>query len=423
MKIQKMTNESDGVGHLRQLCLDRKLYVWGAGNQGRGIAQILCNRNFELQGFVDSSVQMQRRSALNLPIVSPAEILAAPVGEYFLIISSFFHEDEIIQACQTAGMKDGVDFVSYKILKPLDFAIEVSGCCNLRCLSCPRAQHSEAARPAQMMSLSDFRLVLDKVVRENPFLGNVQLYQWGEPFLNPQLAEIVRYVNSCGLKAAISSNLNAEADYEGVIKEKPEWLRISCSGCGDRYELTHAGGKWDVFYRNLTLIGKLKKQFHPQMKIEVFYHLYKHTAQSDLDTLQELCSRCDFSLHPVQAYLIGLDDVLAYQEGKTLPREAEQAAQLIRLPLDKGLQRAYSEIHLPCPAERCVLINPDLSVSNCMMYYYPQGNILADNYLQIPQQVILDKLGKSGLCSRCRAKAMHRYCQVYSTHTVDENRE
>ena len=97
-----------------------------------------------------------------------------------------------------------------------------------------------------MMSLDNFRQVIDKIKTEDPFVGNIQLYQWGEPSLNKYLPEMIVYARSRGINCAISSNLNTNADFQRIIEAKPEWLRISASGWKDAYEITHTGGSWPV---------------------------------------------------------------------------------------------------------------------------------------------------------------------------------
>jgi len=127
-----------------------------------------------------------------------------------------------------------------------------------------------------------------------------------------------------------------------------------------------------------------------------------------------LCARFDFEYHPVPAYLISLDDVLGYCEGQPLPDTACEARKLLLVDLDEGLTLAKKEANLQCDALRMVLINADLSVSCCMMFYDPQDNTCAENYLQTPIEEITAKRIGAALCLRCRRHGIHRYCGVYA---------
>jgi hypothetical protein len=268
------------------------------------------------------------------------------------------------------------------------------------------------------MDAGVFERVLDKILKEDPFVGTVQLYQWGEPLLNPQLPEILRIADTRGVTCALSSNLNADVDLKPVIEAGPAWFRISVSGTGDEYEKTHTGGKWKRLVGNMEKLADLRRSLCPSMKTEVYYHLYRHNQNGSMSQVRDLCEQFSFEFHPVWAYLISLDDVLEYLEGGRLGQAAQQAAQMLALDLDRGMELARSEAHKHCLVDRCIHINWNLTVSHCMMFFYPQDNIAAENFLTTPLSEIQQVRKNCRLCSRCRAQALHRYCSVYTTERI-----
>lgn len=395
--------------------LHRQLYIWGAGNQGRGICHILRENGIAPVGFIDRSANLTGSTIMGIPVVSPELILGKSAQDtLFIVIASFFFASDIADQCRAAGLQEHDHFITYSSLKPRDYSIDVSGACNLKCIACPRSTRSAVERSPGFMKLETFRLVIDKIKREDPFVGNLQLYQWGEPTLNKELPAMIAYARSCGIQCAISSNLNAPANFRAIVEARPEWLRLSASGTGDAYELTHTGGKWNQFAEHLEEICALRNEIYPQMKVEMLYHLYKHSLGHDLEIVKNLCATYAIEFHPVYAYLISLDDVLAYQEGKPLPEPAQRAKELMLFDLNRGLELAQAESHLPCDAFRSIHINWDLAVSNCMMYYYPAQNQAVANYLETPVQEIMALRKKCALCKRCLSKGMHRYCSVFS---------
>ena len=97
-----------------------------------------------------------------------------------------------------------------------------------------------------------------------------------------------------------------------------------------------------------------------------------------------MCRKFDFEFPSrVPAYLISLDDVMGYCEGKPLPDTAQSARELLLVDIEEGLVRAKAEANLDCDALRVVLVNTDLSVPTCMMYFDPDENICADNFLEV----------------------------------------
>lgn len=403
---------------LKEIATKRSIWIWGAGNQGRGMAQSLMNLQLPVQGFIDHSQDQQRQSVFGKKVWSPDAFFKGDLRARFVIVASFYFEKEIMDLCLKHGMSEDEDFVSYTRLKPFDYAVEVSGMCNLRCLSCPRA-HGNSGHPSPgFMTLDAFKKVLDKIIAESPLVGNIQLYQWGEPLLNTHLPEIIQHANKLGVKCAVSSNLNLKTDYRTLIKSKPEWFRISCSGIGKNYEKTHAGGKWGRFFENLKQVSLWRNKYHPSMKVELFYHIYHHNNGKDLKQVKSICQSLGFEFHPVNAYLIGLDDVLHHLEGDALPHEARLAEEMLCIRLAEGMRLARKEKQLACSAMRCLLINADMRVSNCMMYYNREGNTAAEDYLKTPLVQIENRRKSCRLCRRCQAKAMHRYCNIYWTAPV-----
>lgn len=398
----------------------RQVYVWGAGQQGRGMVGLLRRAGVEVCGFIDSSPALQGGEALGLPVRAPESLATALQGARrpFVIIAAFFHEPAIAARCASLGLQATADFVSYKNLKPYDYAIDVAGGCNLRCLGCPRASHRDRHPPAGLMTAGVFENVLDKIMREDPLVGCVQLYQWGEPLTNPELPEIIGVARRRQLPSAISSNLASSCDLAPVIAAGPSWFRVSISGVGAEYERVHVGARWSRVEQNMRRLAQLRAALNPEMKTEVFYHLYRDNQGASLDRASELCAELGFELHPVWAYLISLDDVLEHLEGAALSAPAQEAAGLLALSLEEGIERAREQRAEECPVTRCIHINWNLAVSHCMMFFYPQGNIAAPSFLETPLSEIAAARAACGLCRRCRAQALHRYCAVYNTLPV-----
>jgi len=169
---------------LRHLIEGKELYIWGAGNQGRGMARVLIENNIIPAGYIDSSPEMIGQTLNQLKVETPRFLAKGSKKNTFIIISAFFYEQEIATTCNAYGLINGIDFIHYSQLKSRDYSIDISGACNLSCLSCPRASKKKDAPSSGMMSLENFINVLDKIRREDPFVGNIQLYQWGEPWFN-----------------------------------------------------------------------------------------------------------------------------------------------------------------------------------------------------------------------------------------------
>ena len=87
------------------------------------------------------------------------------------------------------------------------YAIDIVGTCNLRCPTCPVG--NSPVRKLGFMDLALFTSIIDKIGRECPCpRPHINLYNWGEPLLHPDLPEMIRILRSAGMRSHLSSNLN-----------------------------------------------------------------------------------------------------------------------------------------------------------------------------------------------------------------------
>jgi radical SAM protein with 4Fe4S-binding SPASM domain len=83
---------------------------------------------------------------------------------------------------------------------PQNVQIEPTNRCNQRCIMCPRNTRLDV--PIGDLSLDNFKKIIDKL----PVIGNLQLNGLGEPLLNKELPEMIKYATSKGIKVSINSN-------------------------------------------------------------------------------------------------------------------------------------------------------------------------------------------------------------------------
>ena len=399
------------AAHLRRLIDGRRIYLWGASIVGAGMCRGLEREGMAPAAFLDSSDRLAGCRFLGYPVRKPGAILTDPDERpaSFIIITSGHYEDEIAGLCLQAHLQSGVDFLGVRAINPYDPSVDVAGRCNLRCISCPRGNF-EKQPPRGHMTPATYTQVLDKLLDEIPLLGNIQLYAWGEPLLNPDIAEIIRITVERQVLCALSTNLAMRTDFSAAIEARPDWIKISASGFGPSYEITHTGGRWPRFLQNLHRLAELRTRHHPDMYVELNLHLYRHSTEHEYEQMASLCRQLGFAFRPNWAYLYPLDHILAYREGRPLTTQAEQTLTMLQLTLDEGIARAEAQAKLPCAEERCLPIAWDRSVRSCGAYFEPT---VAEDFLDISLPEILQRRRESGICERCKQHALHRFTSVY----------
>lgn len=397
---------------------NRQLYLWGAAQTGLGLLYALKRYGITPAGFIDRRKTDMFVTAGGLPVYAPAAILAKTTGDGkpFIIDTTTLHGDTIGRLCRNAGFIEEQDFIPYHALIPFDYQVIVSSSCNLRCISCPVGNRS-AGMHHGFMSAATYRQILEKILRESPLLTMVQLFNWGEPFLNRDLAQIVALSNDHNVLCSLSSNMNAAGDLEPVLAARPASLRVSLSGNSETYHITHTGGNWKLLMGNLDRLAALRSRLAPDMTVEVAYHIYATTQPNDVAAVAKLCEERAFHFRPHLAALLPLDNVDDFLTGKPLSCAAQKTLTLMQLPIETALERAWAEKNYECSFERTIGIESDGSVKQCGLWVRSNDNTVAESYLDTPLEQLLALREKHHLCSYCKAKALHRFCSVYTGDT------
>ncbi len=402
------------VQQLQAIKADRAIYIWGAMIVGQGVCRSLERHHISVHGFLDSSLELQKNMALGYAIQSPALLDTYGKDQRLIIIGSGHYDREIETICLEKGLVANVDYVLSRDLNDIDPSIDVAGSCNLKCISCPRG-NMEDVTPKGVMSLEDYRLVLNKLLAEIPLLGSIQLYTWGEPFLHKKLPEIIAMNREAKVLTAISTNLNVSVAYDRFLVEKPDWIKVSASGFGPNYEITHTGGKWEVFLANLNRLAETRDRIHPELQIVLNYHLYKHNCTDDYHKMQALCQELKLIFRANHAYVYPLDIVMDDLEKKPIPQQAQEVKNLLLMTLEEGLQKSQARKHLPCPEERCLPITWDRRVRFCGVYFKP---FLADDFLSETVEDLMTARKQSQFCEHCKSYGLHQYTGVYLEETL-----
>lgn len=388
---------------------NRNIYIWGAGQKGRGFKLALERNGFPIKAFLDSSPQLIGTEYQGIPTLSPEVILNNPKihKESFILIASVDRKNkEMFALCENAGMQKNRDFINIQELSPFYPTIEISGVCNLKCISCPRGNSINPLSKGGFMSAADYSRIINKLINEIPFLYLVDLYVWGEPLLNPELPEIIKINNSLGIASGISSNLNLGKNLENVVKASPAQIRVSISGYGEKnYETSHKGGHWVNLYNNLLLLSEYIEKYQTKTIVEVYFHVNKKNIAEYKD-IKNLCSKLGYRDH-YSISMIFPDYAMDYIEGKNLCIEAEKAKDLMIVGIDQMIENAREERHKDCLLKRVVpVINWDLSVLPCCNYTYRE---LAPNYLEVSLNEIINLRNTHSLCIKCQKYSLHRY--------------
>ena len=403
-------DEKDKVQKLWKL---RPLYIWGARQQGQTLLRYLREQGYEPKGFIDNNPLIQQDTFLGLPAWAPQNILnQKSSAEPYIIISSSHYAQEIAAQCRDNGLRHIDDYVTVDDLVSFRYAVDISNVCNLKCFSCPRGNWPRQPKPL-FMSLEDYKKVLDKIVKDDPLVWDITLFNWGEALLNPAVADIVDYTTKKGLHGSISTNLNYVRHLEDVIAAKVSFLRISTSGCGKNYEETHTDGKWEDFLANMYKLAKLREKLHPTLEVEVSYHIYKG-RQNDYKQLKAICEELNFNLRPTWAYILPMDNMFNILSGLPVSQEAERTMSMQVLPPKKIEHLVRQQKKEGCWLTSSLAISSDLQILPCTCYYDPAlPPLTSKNFLETSLEELVSARRDSPLCRKCLDLGVHHYYRIW----------
>ena len=155
---------------------------------------------------------------------------------------------------------------------PLGISIEPTTSCNLRCPECPSGLRS-FSRPTGMLKDELFKSVIDQL---SPTLSYLTFYFQGEPYLNPNFLEMVKYASTKKIYTATSTNAHYLDDENAkkTIQSGLDRLIISIDGASqETYESYRIGGKIDKVIEGTKNILRWRKELKSLTPHVVFQFL------------------------------------------------------------------------------------------------------------------------------------------------------
>src|SRR6187401_947443 len=145
--------------------------------------------------------------------------------------------------------------------------IESTNLCNAKCVFCPR---DEMHRRQGVMEMGLFKKIVDECAELG--ITHVRVHNYGEPFLDKQLVEKVRYAKSRGIaEVGMISNgsLISEDIARGMIEAGLDAINISVDASGkETFERTRLNLNYDTVIDNIKTLVRIRKELgrtHPKL--------------------------------------------------------------------------------------------------------------------------------------------------------------
>lgn len=212
---------------------------------------------------------------------------------------------------------------------PMSIAIEPTTSCNLRCPECPSGLRS-FSRPTGQLQQEFFKEVIGQLSKHTFYLT---FYFQGEPYLNPNFLDMVRYASSLNIYTSTSTNAHylTEEKARLTVQSGLDRLIISIDGTTQQtYASYRVGGKLDKVIEGTKNIIQSKKELQSRTPYIVFQFLVVKPNEHQIDEVKQLAEE------------LGVDDIVFktaqiydYENGSELIPTIDKYSRYKKLPNGK----------------------------------------------------------------------------------------
>ncbi len=172
---------------------------------------------------------------------------------------------------------------------PVSISFEPTTSCNLRCPECPSGLRA-FTRPTGMLREDFFKETIDQIHRDLLYLV---FYFQGEPYLNPDFLDMVKYAASKRIYTATSTNAHylTDANARRTVESGLDRLIISIDGTTQEvYQQYRRGGRLDKVIEGARNIVKWKKQLHSSKPFVFFQFLVVKPNEHQMEEIKQLAA-------------------------------------------------------------------------------------------------------------------------------------
>ncbi len=170
---------------------------------------------------------------------------------------------------------------------PISISFEPTTSCNLRCPECPSGLRA-FTRPTGMLEKDFFTTTINDLHKHLLYLI---FYFQGEPYLNPQFLEMVKYASSKGIYTATSTNAHylTESAARKTVESGLDRLIISIDGTTQEvYEQYRVGGKISKVLEGTRNMVKARKEMNSKKPFIFFQFLVVKPNEHQVNEISKL---------------------------------------------------------------------------------------------------------------------------------------
>ena len=242
---------------------------------------------------------------------------------------------------------------------PYWLVIDPCNYCDLRCPFCPTGQRRQV-RTKKQLPFEDFKAVIDKL---GPYLIHIDLVNWGEPLLNDNIFEMIKYAKQYHVDIKIDTNMNHldEGGIEKLILSGLDKIVVSIDGLSqETYGRYRISGDFSLAMHNLKLLVKKRKELKSAKPYITWQFLVFRHNEQEVEEALNLGKRIGVDHVGISKAFIGEKDWIPLN-----PEYSNYHAEKIN---EKDMTYNYFKSASGSPCNwlwEAITVNPNGSVSPC----------------------------------------------------------
>lgn len=287
--------------------------------------------------------------------------------------------------------------------------LEASTMCQLKCPICPTSKGTNKKNVVGWgyLRFKNFK----KFVDENSNIKHIELSNWGEMFLNPELKEIIEYAHTkkIDLTAINGVNLNSVSKemLEYLVRYKFKSITVSLDGATNKvYKIYRKGGDFNRVIENIKLINHFKKKYNSEFpKLRWQFVIMGHN-EHELPVARKMAKELGMEFMPKLNY----DPLFSSVKNKEFVKKESRLGVASR---EEFKQKYKKEYMLPCDQ---FWLSPQINwdgklLGCCVNIWGDFGNVFEDGldkclksekYIYAKKMLLGKKKAREDIpCSKC----------------------
>jgi MoaA/NifB/PqqE/SkfB family radical SAM enzyme len=192
----------------------------------------------------------------------------------------------------------------YTKSRPYICVFEVTNVCNLKCPFCLTGKGISGGRDVRHMTYDEATKILDSIA---PYTYFLQVYTWGEPLLNKDLAAIVDYAKQKNMYVMLSTNATAmtPAYNQRLIESGIDYVMVAIDGGSDEtYKKYRVGGNYTKVLANVkNMLDQKRERGSDAPFVEWQFIVFRHN-EHEVKATEEMAYRIGINkFTPLPAYV------------------------------------------------------------------------------------------------------------------------